>query len=410
MHAVVAVMVDVAVFIAVPWLSWRLLGRRIPFAVLPIIVGLLLAVFVVPKTGAIIATDAGQKLGFLGVLLLAFSAGMESRLIALPADEPGVAGAGQMPALSRLLACALLALLLPGMAGTALAKALLLQSPAWVSPRGGEWLGAIAIGLCIAISALPVLVGIVREFDGQRRWLGNIALRIAAVDDAMLWSGLAALLLAAGSGQDFAFTLPTRLALLVLVLLCICGRWLKRAPPAWLVWPQAALWLWLGEWSSATLGLHELLGAYFAGAVLPLAGIRKLPVDAIGKFALFVLAPLFFGHSGLRIVGGELGAMALLAAFGLMLLTASGKLLAVRLYPPLPGLPLREILGIGALLQCKGLMEIVAATVLRDKGLLSEHAFAVLVTLAVLSTLLTGPLFNALLPRERAPKFAPAAG
>jgi len=53
-----------------------------------------------------------------------------------------------------------------------------------------------------------------------------------------------------------------------------------------------------------------------------------------------------------------------------------------------------------ALLQCKGLMEIVAATILRDKGLLSEHAFAALVTLAVLSTLLTGPFFRALVKRR----------
>jgi Kef-type K+ transport system membrane component KefB len=60
----------------------------------------------------------------------------------------------------------------------------------------------------------------------------------------------------------------------------------------------------------------------------------------------------------------------------------------------------RESLGIGALLQCKGLMEIVAATILRDKGLLSEHAFAALVTLAVLSTLLTGPFFRFMLRRR----------
>ena len=69
--------------------------------------------------------------------------------------------------------------------------------------------------------------------------------------------------------------------------------------------------------------------------------------------------------------------------------------------PPLSKLSQREALAIGALLQCKGLMEIVAATILRDKGLLSEHAFAALVTLAVLSTLLTGPLFRFVL-RHRA--------
>ena len=65
--------------------------------------------------------------------------------------------------------------------------------------------------------------------------------------------------------------------------------------------------------------------------------------------------------------------------------------------PPIARLPRREALSVGALLLCKGLMEIVAATILRDKGLLSEHAFAALVTLAVLSTVLTGPLFRSML-------------
>ena len=69
----------------------------------------------------------------------------------------------------------------------------------------------------------------------------------------------------------------------------------------------------------------------------------------------------------------------------------------------------RDALAVGALLQCKGLMEIVAATILRDHGLLSEHAFAALVTLAVLSTLLTGPFFRALVKRS-APPLPASAG
>lgn len=67
----------------------------------------------------------------------------------------------------------------------------------------------------------------------------------------------------------------------------------------------------------------------------------------------------------------------------------------------------REALAVGALLQCKGLMEIVAATILRDKGLLSEHAFAALVTLAVLSTLFTGPTFRCIM-RRASPRSATA--
>ena len=81
MREVVAIAIDVAVFVLLPWCVWRLLGRRIPFAVLPIVVGLLLAMFAAPAAGSI-ASGIGQQAGWIGVLLLAFTAGMETRLVA----------------------------------------------------------------------------------------------------------------------------------------------------------------------------------------------------------------------------------------------------------------------------------------------------------------------------------------
>ena len=109
---------------------------------------------------------------------------------------------------------------------------------------------------------------------------------------------------------------------------------------------------------------------------------------------------MFFGHSGLKIDGNALGWASLQASLALLAVSIAAKLAAVLICPPASALSKREALAIGALLQCKGLMEIVAATILRDKGLLSEHAFAALVTLAVLSTLLTGPSFRFMLGRQ----------
>ena len=109
---------------------------------------------------------------------------------------------------------------------------------------------------------------------------------------------------------------------------------------------------------------------------------------------------MFFGHSGLRIDDEALTWGSLLVACSLFVLSAATKLLAAWTYPVSRSLSARESLAVGALLQCKGLMEIVAATILRDQGLISEHAFAALVTLAVVSTLLTGPLFHAIAGRK----------
>jgi Kef-type K+ transport system membrane component KefB len=390
-----AIAADVLAFVALPWCLWRLLGRRIPFAVLPIVAGLLLAAAGVGKSDGLLPTAFGQTVGWVGVLLLAFAAGLETRRISAPGS--GHSAQAEAFSLPRLAGSALVALLLPLLAGALVARAWLLDLPGWAAANASGWLAALAIGLCIAVSALPVLVGIVREFRGEQRRLGNIALRIAVIDDAVLWTGLALLLLAAGAGAGIGGgSVRGPAAIAVLAGLLAAGRALRKfaAPPAWSLWPLAAGWLAAGSWASATLGLHELLGAYFAGAVMAPNWIARLPLERAGAFALFVLAPLFFGHSGLRIDGNALGWTALVAAAGLFVLSASAKLAAVRLCPPVAAFSRRETLAIGALLQCKGLMEIVAATILRDEGLLSEGAFAVLVALAVLSTLLTGPMFR----------------
>lgn len=403
MHAIIAAAADALIFILLAWTLWRLLGRSIPIAVIPIIIGLVLA-----ATGGLpaslgVPSVIGDKIGWVGVLLLAFTAGLETRQSAhidSPADLPVAA---RRPVF-RFVASAALALLLPFVVGTLAAYHYFAALPNWAAPNGDRALGAIAIGLCVAVSALPVLIGIVRELGPLHRPLSQMAVRIAVIDDAVLWIGLALLLLVAdGNAALSGGSSLQLLALAVPVAMVALGSMSRRrnsVPPGWTVWLMLPLYLIAGSWASSQLGLHALLGAYFAGAVIPPAWARRLPVERIGQFALLGLAPLFFGHSGLKIDGDALGWASLQASLALLAISVAAKLAAVLICPPASPLSRRESLAIGALLQCKGLMEIVAATILRDKGLLSEHAFAALVTLAVLSTLLTGPFFRFLLRRR----------
>ncbi|HEY5803640.1 MAG TPA: cation:proton antiporter [Lysobacter sp.] len=397
MTTLIAAALDVLVFVVLAWCVWRALGRSIPIAVIPIVIGLVLAATGTMPRALGLPSVIGDNVGWIGVLLLAFTAGLETREAAhLPANAR-VASDKHARTL-RFLISAAVALLLPFCVGTGAAHFYFTALPGWAAPRGGEWLGSVAIGLCLAVSALPVLIGIVRELGPLHRPLSQLALGIAVIDDAVLWIGLALVLLVAdgGSLQDGASGTQV-LALMLVVALAITGSAVKRrdaSPPKWLVWLVLPVFLAAGSWSTSQLGLHALLGAYFAGAMVPRSWARQVPVERIGQFALVGLAPLFFGHSGLRIDGEVLGWASLQASIALLLLAVAAKLAAVLIYPPAPSLPRREALAVGALLQCKGLMEIVAATILRDKGLLSEHAFAALVTLAVLSTLLTGPAFR----------------
>jgi len=403
MQAIIATVLDAALFIGLAWALWRLLGRSFPIAVVPIVIGMTLAYTGWVPASWGVPSAWGQGIGWIGVLLLAFTAGLETRHLPAAQDAPAEAPADRpaTPPL-RLLASAALALLLPFAAGAWVAFDVLSLRPEWAAPNGQRLAGALGVGLCIAVSALPVLIGIVRELGPQHRRLTHVALRLAVIDDGVLWIGLALLLLYAKGQGGFGWSGLHAAALAIPLAMLALGPWLaRRPPPALAVWLLLPLWLAAGAWASSTLGLHELLGAYFAGAMVPPSWLRRFPVDRIGTFALIGLAPLFFGHSGMKIDGDVLGWQSLQAASALLVLAIVAKLAAVLLLPPVRGFDRRERLAVGALLQCKGLMEIVAATILRDAGLLSEFAFATLVTLAVLSTLLTGPAFK-LLVRRRA--------
>jgi Kef-type K+ transport system membrane component KefB len=401
MDAATTFLVDAVFFALAPWAAWRLLRRSVPLAVLPILFGVAVSALgvLLGTSGKLVAPSSiGELIGQLGVMLLAFTAGLETSV-----DETGghggpAAAPSHRPATARIYVTWLLVILVTFSAGMLVSYAVLWNIPAWAPKAVGRFIGSASIGLCVAVSALPVLVGIVRELPWQYRSTGRLALRIAVIDDGVLWTGLGVLLAAADVGAGWGhWTALDLAAIAVLVALFAVGR-LANAASGWprmaaVSWVAGAVYLALGSWATSRIGLHPLLGAYFAGAVLPAGAVRRLPVERLGLVALAVLAPFYFGHRGLSIDGHVLTSATLASALGLLVLSASTKISVVAAVPPLPDISRREALGVGCLLQCKGLMEIVAASILRDHGLVSEMAYAVLVVLALLSTLLTAPMF-----------------
>nr|WP_159101576.1 cation:proton antiporter [Acetobacter papayae] len=221
------------------------------------------------------------------------------------------------------------------------------------------------------------------------------------MDDAALWIGLAALQFAArGSSALHGWTSLEFLAIGLLVAMAAAGNWASRHflhPPTWVIWVTVPVYMAAGAWASMQLGLHELIGAYFAGALMPPSWVRRLPVEEVGAFALIWLAPLFFGHSGMKIDGDALTWPSVLASLALVAVSIVARLLRSSSIRPPPGSNSARH-SVSARCCNAKLMEIVAATILHQKGMLSEFAFAALVVLAVLSTTLTGPLFRLLAP------------
>lgn len=394
MEKIISLFADFGVFVILPWVLWRLTRKILPIVVLPILLGILFAVWHVPVGQWGIPSLYGNDIGWLAVLVLAFTAGLE--MWQHPGQDPNAEVIA--PTLGRLLGGAVVALGLPLVIGAVLVYQFFLPLHGWGVPHVPQWVAALSLGLCIAVSALPVLIGIVRELEPQHRPLGQLALKLAVVDDAALWVGLAILQFAAkGPAALHGWTGLEFVAVALLVGLALLGTWATRnfkKPPLFVIWLAVPLYLAAGSWASMQLGLHELIGAYFAGAVMPPSWVRRLPVERVGTFALIWLAPMFFGHSGLHIDGDALTWPSVVASLALVAISVLVKMGAVYLYPPAAGLSSRQKLSIGALLQCKGLMEIVAATILHSQGMISEFAFASLMVLAVISTSLTGPLFR----------------
>ena len=209
---------------------------------LPIIIGLVLAATGWLPASLGVPSVIGYGIGWIGVLLLAFTAGLETRLSAhlrsSSSSSSSLPPDASRSSVLQFIASAALALLLPFVVGALAAYHYFLVLPNWTTPNGDRALGAIAIGLCIAISALPVLIGIVRELGPSHRPLTEVAVRIAVVDDAVLWIGLALLLFASGDAtlsngspmQLLAVAVP-----LALVGLGAVIRHRQLMPPGWAI-------------------------------------------------------------------------------------------------------------------------------------------------------------------------------
>jgi Kef-type K+ transport system membrane component KefB len=261
---------------------------------------------------------------------------------------------------------------------------------------------AIAIGICIGVTALPVLGAVLREMDLLGRRIGNYALGIAAVNDAALWLLLGGLMTAvAGEAPGTPnmllslLGLPIYLAVMVWlvppvmrraagVLLCD-GRMRERALAGVCAVALGSAVI------TQILGLHYIFGAFVAGAVIP-RELRQPLLDRLQVATVGVLMPFFFMLTGLRtlIDLGSSGFVEILLVTTALAIV--GKVGGTALAARLTGEPWPTAVGLGALVQTKGLMELIVLTILLDRGIIATNVFSALVLMAVLTTMLAMPL------------------
>jgi len=176
------------------------------------------------------------------------------------------------------------------------------------------------------------------------------------------------------------------------VLACVAVRRLMQRLPEPDRWYLALVWLILVALGADWCGLHYMVGAFLAGASLDAKWFDRGKLDQLRHHVLLVLMPVFFLSTGLR-TQWDLGGLAVFAVTaGLVLVSVSGKLLGLALAARLQGWAPGEAAAVGWLLQTKGLIEIIFASILLDRQIISADTFTALLLMAVVSTMLTVPM------------------
>jgi Kef-type K+ transport system membrane component KefB len=266
-------------------------------------------------------------------------------------------------------------------------------------------------GACMCITAFPMLARIIHFKGLTGTTMGTVAIGAGALDDAAAWCLLAVVIasfddnwshawLNIGGGAAFALAAY----FVVRPLLARFQRLLIKngeLTEAGLVIGLACMAL--GAWATDAVGLHAVFGAFVIGAVMPRGIVSRDLIARIQPLTVALLLPLFFTYSGLNTKIGLLNTSFLWMICGAVLVAAVlGKGVACWLAARASGISNREALGIGVLMNARGLMELIIINIGLQRGIISEGLFATLVIMAVVTTLMASPIFDRLVGGVRA--------
>ena len=264
---------------------------------------------------------------------------------------------------------------------------------------------ALFMGIAMSITAFPVLARIIQERNLTRTKLGVMAITCAAADDVTAWCILAALIaiVKAGSSASTLFTLGLVITYL-LIMLFVVRPLLKKLGTIYnkkeaISKPMMAIVfmvLLLSSFATEVIGIHALFGAFLAGVIMPPGmNFRKTVTDKVEDVSLVLLLPLFFVFTGLRTHIGLLNQGHLWVACGwIILIAVAGKFGGSTIAAKAVGQTWKDSLSIGALMNTRGLMELVVLNIGYDLGILNAEVFTMMVIMALVTTLMTSPALN----------------
>lgn len=273
---------------------------------------------------------------------------------------------------------------------------------------------SLFMGISMSITAFPVLARIVQERGMTKTHIGALVITCAAADDITAWSILAAVvaIVKAGSFVNSLYTIALALVYIVIMLKVIKPFLQKlgdiHSSKENLGKSIVAIFfvvLFLSAYTTELIGIHALFGAFMAGVIMPgNPRFRNIFVEKLEDVAVVLFLPLFFVFTGLRTEIGLLNDVELWKDFALIIAVAVvGKFVGSALAAKFVGQRWKDSLMIGALMNTRGLMELVVLNIAYDLGVLSPEIFTMLVLMALVTTFMTGPalaFINFVFPKD----------
>ncbi len=264
-------------------------------------------------------------------------------------------------------------------------------------------------GASMSVTAFPVLARILSDRGMSRTQVGSVALASASVDDVLAWSLLAvAVTVSGGSGQWRTLLLPPFVAFLLLVVRPLLARLAaahqSRGKASSELLVPVVVGLFLSSWATEWMGVHFIFGAFLFGAIMPrgnLDGVGRQITSRLEPVTTVVLLPIFFVVAGFKVNLSALDVTAWGQLGLIMFVAITGKMAGAYFGARLQGVPSREAGVLAALMNTRGLTELVILSVGLQLGFLNDQLYSLMVVMALVTTMMAGPLLSVLYPRHR---------
>jgi len=262
---------------------------------------------------------------------------------------------------------------------------------------------SLFIGIAMSITAFPVLARILKDRNLTKTSYGAMALTCAAADDATAWYILA-IVIAVSTSTNLLMSVLMLIPIVVYITVMLfvvkpflrsLGSPIHNQTLDMKVTTIVLVVLLLSALTTELLGIHALFGAFMAGVMMPSSDESELKeriAPRLEYVSLLVLLPLFFALTGLRTQINLLESEHLMICLAIIVVAVVGKFIGSAIASRFMGISWRDSLAIGALMNTRGLMELVVLNIGYELGILSPILFTMFVIMALVTTFMTGPL------------------